>query len=119
MTDAIQLEFPAARHGDPLTSHVAGVNAQVRAGSQKAALLAEYAQHPLLGLTDEQAGLETGLAGKPGCCYWKRCSELRQAGLIRVTSEKRESRAGEMQQVCVITGEGLKLIDEFRLQNAE
>lgn len=109
--EQLALNFPSARRNDPVTSHMAGANVQVRAGSQKALILEAYGKHPMFGLTDEQAGLETGLAHKPGCCYWKRCSELRQLGLIQVTKENRESRAGEKQQVCVITLEGLKALE--------
>jgi hypothetical protein len=57
-------------------------------------------------MTDEEAGLASGLALKPKCCYWKRCSELRAMGLIIPTGETRLSSAGSAMQVCEITQEG-------------
>jgi hypothetical protein len=101
-----QLNLPTARNNDPLTSHIAGVGVRVRSGSQRALLLSAYAEHAE-GLTDEEAGLYTGLAGKAGCCYWKRSSELRQMKLIESTGSTRFSRANERQQVCRITAYGL------------
>jgi hypothetical protein len=97
---------PNARRSDPGTSKAAGVSVAMRAGSQKHILLQAYADLTA-GLTDEEAGHNSGLARKPKCCYWKRCSELRQAGLIAVTGETRASSVGEQQQVCAITEAGL------------
>lgn len=91
-----QMELPMARRNDPWTSKLAGEHAAVRAGSYQARLLEAYRSHPE-GLTDEEAGAAAGL-GHVG--YWKRCSDLRRKGLIEVTGETRESRAGEMQRVC-------------------
>ncbi len=62
------------------------------------------------GLTDEEAGTVTGLADSPRCCYWKRCSELRQAGYISPTGGARASTAGELQQVCRITEAGMAVL---------
>ena len=67
-------------------------------------------------MTDEQAGIKSGLHSKPGCCYWKRCSELRQMGFIKVVyvapfvPATRTSRAGEQQQVCELTETGLERV---------
>lgn len=110
----MQLLLPTARPYGAQTSAMAGANVQMRVGSQRWILLAKYAEHRLLGLTDEQAGLYTGLADKPGCCYWKRCSELRELGMIKVTDEKRMSRAGEFQRVCVISADGLSVLNSER-----
>lgn len=71
-------------------------------------LLAEYAHRD--GLTDEEAGLFSGLAQRPKCCYWKRCSELRASGFIVPTGETRISSAGSAMQVCAITPEGLEAL---------
>lgn len=103
----LQLDMFTARKTDPKTSHVAGASVTVRAGSQRAELLLAYARN--YGLTDDEAGVITGLANKIGCCWWKRCSELRQGGLIAPTTETRMSRAGEEQMVCTITEEGMKV----------
>lgn len=103
-----QLDFFSARKTDPHTSHAAAQSIVIRAGSQRAQLLQAYRDAGASGLTDDEAGVITGLAYKIGCCWWKRCSELRQAGYIQPTSQTRASRAGEAQQVCVITDEGKK-----------
>lgn len=118
MSDVIQMQLflPTAHPYDPQTSVMAGANVQMRVGSQRWLLLAKYAEHRLLGLTDEQAGLYTGLADKPGCCYWKRCSELRDLKMIKPTDEKRLSRAGEFQRVCVITEQGLAVLNEKEMR---
>jgi hypothetical protein len=53
----------------------------------------------------------SGLSSLPKCCYWKRCSELRQAGYIKPTGETRVSSAGVEQQVCRITIEGRQVLN--------
>lgn len=106
----LTLTIPNARNTDPATSHLAGANLP-NAHTQRAKLLAAYASKPL-GLTDEQAGVLTELDKLPRCCYWKRCSELRQAGMIEVTGETRASTAGRLQNVCVITLEGIKALNK-------
>jgi hypothetical protein len=97
------------RDTDPDTSRAATRSLGVRAGSQRHTLLQAYAT-ATGGLTDEEAGTVTGLADTPRCCYWKRCSELRQAGYIAPTGGARASTAGEMQQVCAITETGMKVL---------
>lgn len=99
----------SARKSDPGTSKLAGASVAMRAGSQKHILLQAYA-NAITGLTDEEAGMNSGLAMRPKCCYWKRCSELRQAGFITVTGETRASSVGEQQQVCAITEAGLEML---------
>ena len=93
------------RGGDVATSRAPLPNLAVRAGSQRHKLLKQYSAAPY-GLTDEQAGQVSGLSELPRCCYWKRCSELRQAGFIVPTGITRLSAAGEAQQVCAITEAG-------------
>jgi hypothetical protein len=94
----------ATRATDPTTSQSGARSLTVRAGSQRYRLLQQYAV--TAGMTDEEAGNATGLADSPRCCYWKRCSELRQAGYIAPTGATRLSTAGEAQQVCQITDAG-------------
>jgi hypothetical protein len=114
------LDFPTLPFGDvnvratdPKTSKLASQSVAFRSGSQKAKLLAVYAEASDEGLTDEQAGVSSGLAKMPKCCYWKRCSELRQAGLIEVNGKMRRSSVGEQQQVCIITSAGLELLNKI------
>ena len=95
------------RTNDPETSTKAAQSLWVRSGSQRAKLLAQYAHD---AMTDEEAGNASGLAMLPKCCYWKRCSELRQAGYIAPTGEVRQSSARVDQQVCSITQAGHDLL---------
>jgi len=114
-----------ARNTDPETSHAAGDGARRRALPQRDILILTHYQsgYPrqlgftdviIGGLTDEEAGIMSGLREKPGCCYWKRCSELRQNGMLEVVYMDeyepltRMSLAGERQQVCGLTLQGLK-----------
>jgi hypothetical protein len=97
-------DLPLFRSADPITSVLGAGDVKPRRGSQQALLLAEYAHRD--GLTDEEAGLFSGLLSRPKCCYWKRCSELRAKGLIAVTGETRLSSAGSAMQVCAITPAG-------------
>lgn len=99
----------SSRRSDPNTSKAAGASVAMRSGSQKQILLETYAL-TTLGFTDEEAGINSGLAHRPKCCYWKRCSELRQAGLIAPNGQTRLSSVGEPQQVCVITEAGLQIL---------
>ena len=92
------------RRDDPSTSEEGAKAMTVRAGSQRAKLLARYEQD---SMTDEEAGNASGLAALPKCCYWKRCSELRQAGYIEPTGVMRLADTGVLQQVCKITQTGL------------
>lgn len=96
-------DLPLFRNADPVTSVQGAADVKPRRVSQAMQLLAcyEYAD-----LTDEQAGNMSGLAQRPKCCYWKRCSELRAAGFIIPTGETRLSSAGSSMQICAITEEG-------------
>jgi hypothetical protein len=94
-----------ARPGDPDTSHAAAKGAARTAGGQKRRLLAAYAA-AADGLTDDEAGEATGLlAGGAG--FWKRCAELRNAGLIADTGRRRPGpEHNKPRMVCVITPDG-------------
>ena len=98
------------RNGDATTSRAPLPSLAIRAGSQRHKLLKQYGAAPY-GLTDEQAGQVSGLADLPRCCYWKRCSELRQAGFIAPTGITRLSTADEAQQVCAITEAGRNILN--------
>jgi hypothetical protein len=100
-------DLPLFRKEDPITSVLGAGEVKPRRRSQAMLLLAEYLQG---GMTDEEAGMASGLSLKPKCCYWKRCSELRAMGLIIPTGETRLSSAGSAMQVCEITEEGEKAL---------
>ena len=102
-----------ARASDPLTSHLAGQSVKHRAPSQQLRVLAAFYRAAHEGLTDEEAGIKTGLIERPGCCYWKRCSELRQAGYLRSNGVMRRARTGELQAVSCITREGIGYLSAY------
>lgn len=101
---------PLFRSADPDTSTQAARDVIPRRGSQTMQLLAVYRNHALFGMTDEEAGIESGLAARPKCCYWKRCSDLRTAGFIEPTGDTRPSSAGSQMQVCRITAKGMEAL---------
>jgi len=103
-------DLPLFRNTDPDTSKAGAMKVQPRKGSQQMLLLQAFGERRL-GLTDEEAGVHTLLAFKPKCGYWKRCSELRHAGLIADTGVRRNSSAGSPMMVCAITPEGLQLLE--------
>lgn len=101
-------DLPLFRSADPITSALGAGDVKPRRQTQAMQLLAEYAHRD--GLTDEEAGLFSGLLSRPKCCYWKRCSELRAKSLIVPTGVTRLSSAGSAMQVCAITAEGRKAL---------
>jgi hypothetical protein len=104
--------FPHARNSDPQTSKDAGNSEEIkiRWGSQRHLILSVYNENPD-GLIDEQVGEISGLIENRSCCYWKRCSELRQAGYIELTGEKSKSNCGYDQRVCKITQKGINKLE--------
>jgi hypothetical protein len=96
--------IPLYRNSDPITSKKAAKGASKRSPSQQLIILKAFASGR--GFTDEEVGTFTGLAFKPRCCYWKRCSELRAMGYIIPTGDFAKSTAGELQRICKITPKG-------------
>lgn len=92
------LPEPRARQSDPATSTQAAKAVSLRAGSQATRIAIAYRDNG--DLTDDEAGRIAGL-GHTG--YWKRCSDLRAAGIIEPTGETRPGRSGERQRVCRLT----------------
>jgi len=115
MKDHILLnDLPLFRSVDPDTSREGAKDVRPRQGSQMALLLSAYAQHRIFGLTDEQAGQESGLASRPRCCYWKRCSDLRNAGLIEDTGDRKEGSSGSLMMISRITAKGWEVYNAQR-----
>jgi hypothetical protein len=102
-----------ARKYDPETSKSAAKSVFFRSGSQKCVLLMTYHKHG--ELTDEEAGEMSGLRSNRSCCYWKRCSELREAGYITVVGLRRSDTTKEAQQTCHITETGFNKLKELGL----
>jgi hypothetical protein len=95
---------PMVRNVDPETSHKAAKSARVRVGSQQWQLLTAYGD--AVDMTADEAGVATGLAFKPGCCFWHRVSDLLKHGYIEPTGAQRVARSGELQRVNRITETG-------------
>jgi hypothetical protein len=71
-------------------------------------MLAAFSQHEM---TDSEAATVAGL-NRPGICYWKRASELRQAGYIVPTGDERpDPDSGKNRAVWTITPNGLNVLD--------
>ena len=104
-----------ARTTDPATSHHATSRISIRANSQRAKLLAEFAQALSHGLTDEQA-MENAHRVYPFSEYAKRCSELRAAGLIEPTGHTRLGNSGMPRIVSRITEAGHAVVAELERQ---
>lgn len=108
-----------SRSTDPDTSRAAEP-VRIKAGTQRARLLAAFAVHEIgraihetPGLTDEQAMLcAEGVAYTSE--YAKRCSELREGGFIEPTGETRIGAAGAQRIVSRITDKGRQWIRENR-----
>lgn len=101
-------DLPLFRIDDPDTSRAAAKDVKPRQGSQVWTLLEQYNNHRL-GLTDEEAGVFSGLAQRRAC-YWKRCSDLRNLGLIEDCKVRRAGTSGSLMMVCVITVKGIDLL---------
>lgn len=95
------------RQSDPITSRksVTKTN-RIKWGSQCYRLLEAYAGSDL---TDEEAAQRSGVLAYARS-WWRRCSDLRQQGLIEPTGEERMSSAGSPQMVCRITNQGRALV---------
>lgn len=91
MTDTLDFFTPIARATDPQTSQDAAAKTEPRRGTQASQLLALYRAYGHKGLTDAEAETYSLIKGA-----WKRCSDLRNAGLIRPNGEVRDG-----QRVCV------------------
>lgn len=96
-------DAPLARTHDPDTSHCAAETVRPRRGGMLAALLAAYAAAGT-GYTDEEAASAARLP--LGAGYWKRCSDLRNAGYIKPTGVMRPGASGLAREVCAITDRG-------------
>lgn len=96
---------PRARTGDYDTSIAGATDIAMRAYSQQFKLLREFCLAGIDGLTDEEAAYMATLPRTS--CWWKRCGELRQMGLIEATPARRKGEAGVERIVSVVTGKGM------------
>lgn len=100
-----------ARGSDPSTSK-AGARAVVyRATSQKARLLRAFvdAEGPI---TDAEAATRAGLV-QPGACWWRRCSSLREEGMIRTVGVGISPLTEEEAMTCEATDLGRAQVERI------
>ena len=95
-----------SRATDPATSHAAEPD-RWRTGSQAIRLLQAFAA--LIDATDEEA-MEQAIGVSPLSEYAKRCSELREAGLIEPTIYTRPGYSGRERMVSTITEAGARVL---------
>ena len=91
------------RANDYATSVRGAESVAYRAGSQKRLLMAAYEEAYPEGLTDDEAADAAGIP--PTSCYWKRCGELRQDGVILVGESRISRVTRELRIVCRISPE--------------
>jgi hypothetical protein len=95
------------RRDDHSTSIAGADDIAKRAGGQKAILLSAFADAGSDGLNDEQAAERAGVNMRS--CWWKRCGELRDLGLIQFLFDAqgneitRVATSGVARKVSVIT----------------
>lgn len=98
----------------PQTSAQAARDVMGRAKGQRWKLLREYraTTHDGTfddgGMTDEEVADRVNLQAS---CYWKRCGELRDLGLIVDTGRTRPGAAGSARIVCRITQMGADVLE--------
>ena len=95
---------PATRTSDPETSHKAEVKNAPKRETQAVKILRAYAYHG--PMTDERAAQVSGIVGG-----WKRCADLRNAGLIAPTSRTAQTSMGAEARVCAITTKGEAILE--------
>jgi len=86
------------RNPDWITSVIGAERVAYRSGSQKDKLLKAYKDVYPGGLTDDEAAAAAGLPMTT--CYWKRCGELRDAGLLTVGQPRKSRQNGELRIEC-------------------
>jgi hypothetical protein len=103
---------------DQPTSIAGAKDVKPRAGSQCFKLLRIYGQsYP--GISDYNDFEAARAAGLLKSCYWKRCGELRDKGLIEVVYNEDASELtrmgdmGSLRKVCAITPKGKALLAEM------
>lgn len=96
-----------SRNTDPGTSHAATTAITVKANTQRARLLVAFSA--LADATDEEA-MEKAEGVSPMSEFAKRCSELRDGGLIETTGEARTGSSGVPRIVSRITDAGRAVV---------
>ena len=109
LKDEFDVELPdpqqnspgGARSSDPSTSHKAALDALPRTGSQRFRALQAIAAASPAGYTYEEVQQATGIEG-----VWKRLSELKQGGWIRVIGQRKIQSTGSDGDIYALTEKG-------------
>jgi hypothetical protein len=113
-----ELDVPVihmSRRDDPPTSKGAAQIVKTNAKTQRFQLLKAYFDHRLFSaLTDDQAAEFCGLRTIISNSWWKRCSELRNLGLIKQVGTAISPFTGVERMTCEITNEGIILIEKMK-----
>lgn len=99
-------DYRSGRHRNPdwISSIVGAERVSYRAGTQKARLVKAYQEAYPNGLTDDEAAVAAGLPLTT--CYWKRCGELREDGVITVGEARTSRQNGELRIECFYNNDG-------------
>jgi hypothetical protein len=103
----VELEDPSKngpggfRHSDPNTSRKAAFDVLPRTGSQRLRALQAVAVASPGGYTYEEVEQATGISG-----VWKRLSELKQGGWIRVIGQRKIESTGSEGDIYALTEKG-------------
>lgn len=95
---------PVTRTTDPETSHKAERQHAPKRETQAIKILRAYAYFG--PMTDEQAAERAKIVGG-----WKRCADLRNAGLIAPTDRTAQTSMGAEARVCAITPKGEAILE--------
>jgi hypothetical protein len=94
---------------DPYCSHLGAAAVFGRSGNQRRKLFQSYMD--LGALTDYDAAAWAGMLGGPRTpCYWKRCGELRDRGVIQFNGRRQLTTGSDVPRgVSELTPLGVKL----------
>ena len=98
-----------ARATDPLTSKIAAAMREAPRSNHRVKLLEVFSQSAT-PLSDREAFRFTDLPEHS--CWWKRCSELRQAGLIKAVGIKICTETKTPVRLCRVTDHGRILLGQ-------
>ena len=96
------------RNNDPKTSHQGARDVKMRANGQKVKLLVAYGSGQ--EMNPYHAAVEAGIDTTRGACYWRRCTDLEQTGLIEKTGRQSMGNAGSLRDNYRITDRGLSYL---------
>ena len=106
------------RAGDHSSSRKGAASVRMRAGSQKALLLLAHLRRYPGSLSDVDAAVNAGLYHDRQTCWWKRCGELREAGLIEFTGEEvKSATTGETVKTSRLTEAGRALAEKLAAES--